>query len=41
MPAKWNHTGYSPRNNAESSTAMAGIRCIVAPARAAPMRATT
>ena len=40
-PAKWYQTGYSPRNNAARPTAMAGIRCMVAPARAAPMRFTT
>ncbi len=41
MPAKWNHCGYSARNTADISTAMAGIRCMVAPARAAPRRVTT
>ena len=41
MPAKWNQRGYSPRNITASSTASAGIRCMLAPARAAPRRVTT
>src|SRR5512134_2984207 len=40
-PAKWYQYGRSPRNAAARMTAIAGIRCMVAPARAAPMRFTT
>src|SRR5258706_15119058 len=41
MPAPWYQRGYSPRKSIDSSTVMPGMRCMVAPARAAPMRLTT
>jgi di/tricarboxylate transporter len=40
-PAKWYQAGYSPRNSAASATEIAGIRCMVTPARAAPILFTT
>src|SRR6185369_15791396 len=41
MPAKWYQPGYSASKSAESTTPNAGMRCMVTPARTAPMRFTT
>src|SRR3954463_680606 len=41
MPTKWYHPGYSRRKIADKTMPIAGMRCMVAPAREGPSRCTT